>query len=366
MIAFGFIYRTTRRQRSTATVRDMLAETSQRFIRAIWHLSVLLLPAMLYFASNVTAMHALSHLRSYIFTAIMNSRIVFAALLSMVLLRKSINAEQWRAITIVCCAASVLCLEDVQTSEGFSWTDETFGMFIALGAACVSSAGGVLVEKYLNHPTTALQSLVPPSDDKHEAAEPVIGGEDATTVAAGVAGPPDANTALILWEQQGVLALFSAVFAGLYVLLFLHDAVQSRRLLEGWTFMTAMVMLMQALQGILVAMTIQSCGIVFRLILGTISICLCIIIESLLFLEPVVFREVLSIVMVIVGSNMYSNASASAGPADDGKRGNSSSTVVPVLLHKEVAANWDEAYGGHPSAGNMTRITRRKCSPTPI
>jgi len=64
MIAFGFIYRTTRRQRSTATVRDMLAETSQRFIRAIWHLSALLLPAMLYFASNVTVMHAFSNLRS--------------------------------------------------------------------------------------------------------------------------------------------------------------------------------------------------------------------------------------------------------------------------------------------------------------
>jgi drug/metabolite transporter (DMT)-like permease len=70
----------------------------------------LLLPAMLYFASNVTAMHALSHLRSYIFTAIMNSRIVFAALLSVALLRKSINAEQWQAITIICCAAIELCL----------------------------------------------------------------------------------------------------------------------------------------------------------------------------------------------------------------------------------------------------------------
>ena len=170
----------------------------------------------------------------------------------------------------------------------------------------------------------------------------------------------------MLWEQQGVLALFSAAFAGLYVLLFLHDAVQSRRLLEGWTFMTAVVMLMQALQGILVAMTIQRCGIVFRLILVTISICLCIIIEFSLFLEPVFFREVLSIVMVIVGSNMYSNASASVEPPDDGKGGNSSSTVIPVLLHKEAAAKWDEAYGGHPSPGNMTRNTRRRCSPTPI
>lgn len=69
---------------------------------------------MLYFASNVMSVHALSRLRSYIFTAIMNSRIVFAALLSMVLLNKAIRPEQWRAIIVIFCAATILCLEDVQ------------------------------------------------------------------------------------------------------------------------------------------------------------------------------------------------------------------------------------------------------------
>lgn len=113
---------------------------------------------MLYFASNVTAVYALSHVRSYIFTAIMNSRIVFAAVLSLVVLDKTIrqgssttrpgggvrpvawrladrpvaeracwvvlgvwcggggacSTEQWRAILIIFCSATVLCLEDVQ------------------------------------------------------------------------------------------------------------------------------------------------------------------------------------------------------------------------------------------------------------
>jgi hypothetical protein len=49
--------------------------------------------------------------------------------------------------------------------------------------------------------------------------------------------------------------------------------------------------------GILVALTIQKCGIVFRLILGTLSICLCILIEAVCFNEPVMARELLAITM---------------------------------------------------------------------
>lgn len=124
----------------------------KRFFKATWYLRALLLPALLYFASNVTAMHALSHLRSYIFTAIMNSRIVFAALLSMTLLNKSISGEQWRAIIIIFCAATVLCLEDMQVNDNYTVNEESIGMLIAVGTAVVSAAGGVLVEKLLAAP----------------------------------------------------------------------------------------------------------------------------------------------------------------------------------------------------------------------
>jgi hypothetical protein len=43
---------------------------------------------------------------------------------------------------------------------------------------------------------------------------------------------------------------------------------------------------------VLVALTIARCGIVFRLILGTLSICLCILIEGVAFQEAVLAREV--------------------------------------------------------------------------
>lgn len=96
---------------NAATTRFDYAKKTTHFFRIN---SALLLPAALYFASNLTAMHALSHLRSSIFSAVMNARIVFAALLSMALLKKRVSVEQWRAIVIIVCAASILCLEDAQ------------------------------------------------------------------------------------------------------------------------------------------------------------------------------------------------------------------------------------------------------------
>lgn len=92
--------------------------------------SGLLLPAALYFASNLTAMHALSHLRSSIFSAVMNARIVFAALLSMALLKKRVSGEQWRAIVIIVCAASILCLEDAQVGWSVGASMVLFGLLL--------------------------------------------------------------------------------------------------------------------------------------------------------------------------------------------------------------------------------------------
>jgi len=301
--------------------------------------STLLVPALMYFISNVTAMHALSHMRSYIFTAIMNLRIIFAALFSKILLHKSIKTGQWRAITVIFCAATALCLEDMKTDEegklGLAWREDSFGMLIAVGTALASAAGGVLVEKYLSHSkSTTTYPLLPPLtsamvDDEDKlivCREAWKQHQSSFTPLAHprVEAEPSCLRTEILWEQQGPLAFFSAVFATLYVVLFMQDTVRAYRVLEGWTRMTVLIMFMQAIQGILVAVTIQRYGIVFRLILGTISICLCILIESLLFFEPIVLREVLNIVIVIVGSNMYNIA---ISPLQSSSFGGSGGTV---------------------------------------
>lgn len=173
-------------------------------------------------------------------------------------------------------------------------TGETIGVLIAICAAAVSAAGGVFMEKYLaqqsylSSRSTGAAANLDISHDSDVAVLPVL---------------PSARS--VLWQQQSVLALFSTVFAGIYALVFLHDVQSIRGLLEGWTPSTVVIMLLQALQGILVACTIQEWGIISRLILGTISICISILVETLLFSENIKIRECLGIIIVIVGSNLY-------------------------------------------------------------
>lgn len=263
----------------------------------------LLLPAMLYFMSNVMAMYSLGYLRSYIFAAIMNLRIVVAAILSVVLLQRDIIGTQWHAIINVSCAATLLCIKNDEPLRGDLIGGESIGIMLALGAASISAAGGVLIEKYLNQPirpttsdTTFANTLVPSQRHHSSTAQ--------TSPAPPLQRKSDLSS-IELWEQQGVLALFSSGFAVLYIMLLNPSKEQ---LLEGWTFLTGVILLFQTVQGLLVAITIQRWGIVFRLILGPISICFCILLEGLLFNERVVMREVLCIVMIFVGSTMYLTA----------------------------------------------------------
>lgn len=108
-----------------------------------------------------------------------------------------------------------------------------------------------------------------------------------------------------LWEEQCILALFSWAFAALYAVYFHREALVSGSMLQGWNQVVVWMTLTQAAQGILVACAIQWYGIVFRLILGTISVCLCVAIEGLFFSEPFVIQEGLGIVLVLVGSHLY-------------------------------------------------------------
>lgn len=97
----------------------------------------------------------------------MDTRIVFAALLSMLLLKKRMAGEQWRAIIIIVCAATVLCLEDAQAAYGgLNVPRETVGM-VALGTAAVSAAGGVFVEKYLAEPPSLVAATLAVHRDSH-------------------------------------------------------------------------------------------------------------------------------------------------------------------------------------------------------
>lgn len=109
----------------------------------------------------------------------------------------------------------------------------------------------------------------------------------------------------LLWQQQSALACFSLVFAVLYIVLFDQIVLIPEFWFRGWDGIIFAVAVLQACQGILVALAIQRYGIVCRLILGALSICLCVALEFFLFWEPVQFQESLAIILTIVGSSIY-------------------------------------------------------------
>ena len=292
-------------QRPGATVAKAIAQTPGCFARAVVTQAALVLPALFYFFSNVLALHALSHLRSSVFSAIMNSRIIFAASFSMPLLHKHVNGGQWRAILILVCAATMLCLEDVKMDSNFTLHQESIGVSLAMATALVSAVAGMLAEKYLNADSGGGAS---------HGASPgaVVPRTDSNIDSSSKSTAHSQIQSSLLWEQQVVLAFFNAIFAVLYVLLFHTYTLQGGQFFQGWNGMTVLLTLLSAAQGLVVAITIQRCGVLTRLILGSLAICLCIMLEGVLFKKPVLFQELLAIILVVVGGNLYFTAGGSS------------------------------------------------------
>ena len=151
------------------------------------------------------------------------------------------------------------------------------GTLLGVCTAATSAAGGVLIEKYLRHT---------PQQHQH------LNYETANQVTA-------------VWKQQAALACFSALFATLYLLILERQDGWRAFAPLNWDALIVFIMVLQAALGIVVALAIKKFGIVARLVLGSLSVCLCIVAEALLFGEPVHGRELLLIMLVVTGSNQY-------------------------------------------------------------
>ena len=244
-----------------------LSRTLRRWVKSLGDMAPLVWPALLFFLSNILTIYSLTYLRSYVFAAIMNARIIFAAALSAPFLDKSLTLDQWRAVVVIFCATTLLCSEIIQStanqtspSQENATTPSTLpkeksgkivhGTLLGLCNAAVSAAGGVLIEKYLRS-----------ARNQHE----------------GPSGPDMAAHARTVWEQQAALACFSAGLGVIYVPIVEHpDGWQAFAPLN-WDALVVFIMVLQATLGIVVALAIKKFGIVARLVLGSLSMCLCIV-----------------------------------------------------------------------------------------
>ncbi|GAB5031680.1 udp-n-acetylglucosamine [Nannochloropsis oceanica] len=287
-------------RRPGATMVQVVRHTSGCFVGAVVRQSALILPALLYFFSNVLVLNALSHLRFSMFSVVMNLRTFIVALLSIPLLHKHLNGGQWRSIIILVCAATVLCLEDIKMDRNLLFRQESMGIVLAMATSLTSAVAGMMAEKYLNADGGATGNGSSPDTVVSRADNDIDSSTEST--------PHQKDQASLRWEQQSVLSFYGLIFAVAFVLVYDAETLQAEQFFRGWNGTTVLLTILSAAEGLLVAIIIQQCGVLTRLVLGSVALCLCVLLEGMLFKEPVLFQELLAIVLVVTGVHLYFTA----------------------------------------------------------
>ncbi|KAM3571245.1 hypothetical protein VYU27_006702 [Nannochloropsis oceanica] len=295
-----------------ATVGQVVRHTSSCFLGAVVRQSALILPALLYFFSDVLVLNALSHLRFSILLVMINFRILVVAFLSAPFLHQHLNGGEWRGIIILVCAATILCLEDVKMDRYVFFLQESIGIILATATVLTSAVAGMMVEKYLNADGGAKDHGSPPGTVVSRTDNDIDNSAEST------ASQKDQSS--MRWEQQTVLSLFGVIFAVVHVIVFDAETLQAEQFFRGWNGTTVLLTILSAAEGLVVAITIQKYGVLTRLVLGRVALCLCALLEGMLFKEPLLFQELLAIVFVVTGVNLYFTAggfssSSSAHPS---------------------------------------------------
>lgn len=127
-------------------------------IHSFTYVQTFILPALFYFLSNVFSVLGVTQVRSSVFQVMMNARVVLAGLLSVLILKQRITPSEVRAILLIFCGATMLCLEQnesdkkdsnkVVTSLGITYS---IIAVIASGSACQKNLYILSLHNYLHN-----------------------------------------------------------------------------------------------------------------------------------------------------------------------------------------------------------------------
>ncbi|GAA97475.1 hypothetical protein E5Q_04154 [Mixia osmundae IAM 14324] len=246
-------------------------------------------PSLLYVAQNQLLYLALSNLPTPTYQVTYQLKILTTALLSSLFFNRKLNAWKWLSLFLLMAGVTIVQLEGAGSGRASSSsTDENRVLgFAAILSACLSSAvAGCWFESMLR-PDSPVQT--PAGDDHDEKADPIP--------VAKVSSP-----ALSIWTRNLQLALPSIVFAfagcildpalpslspstmlaaftGSYgpLLAFRHEA------LVGFTELVWLVVMLQALGGLLVALVVREAGTLIKGFATSLSIVVSTLISAYLF-----------------------------------------------------------------------------------
>lgn len=227
----------------------MLYRSEQKSVRRcleLLHLEIMskpkeivkmLIPSSLYALQNNLLYIALSNLEAATFQVTYQLKILSTAAFSIWLLGRSLNREKWLALVLLMVGVTLVQTESVATpSDKSSAVDDTQKPFIGLLAvltSCISSGfAGCYFEKILKTSTTSM------------------------------------------WIRNIQLGICGSTFSFLGMILSDYSAIQAEGMFQGYNILTVLVIVNQALGGLLVSLVVKYADNILKGFATSISIIL--------------------------------------------------------------------------------------------
>ncbi|ORX56400.1 nucleotide-sugar transporter [Hesseltinella vesiculosa] len=272
--------------------------TLSRFARLLyqemilqWHqASRLAVPAIMYLIQNQLQYVAATHLDAATFQVTYQLKILTTALFSVLLLGRSLALKQWLALTLLTIGIGLVVLPSTSGNDNSAMVIDHQGLMAVLLACLLSGMAGVYFEKLV-------KASPKQSPDPKRALIPMHHRSDPT-----ISVSPHQQ----FWLRNLQLSFFS-VWLGLVVLVYFQDGPQIRALgfFVHYTHWTWLVILIQALGGILVAMVVKFADNILKGFATSLSIIISTIVTATLFHVPLSTTFLLGTSLVIYATYLY-------------------------------------------------------------
>ena len=257
-------------------------------------------PALIFLAMNLLSFVSLRRISASAFTLIQQSKLIFTAVLSRILLGKTLSYVRWRALGTLLCAVLIICYETRPLPPPTCAPAGASG-----GERSVSSAGrGLSVGTPPPGPSTDEELTHLASSQR--AADYVV-GVTAVGLEAALSGFSNVyfervlkSTSLSLWERNVQLAGYS-------LLIYVPMALSVHpNLLHGWSALTWITAFLGALGGILIGLVINYMDSISKNLALSVAIVLTACLDHALFSGPMNLPIIASATIVITSIGSYS------------------------------------------------------------
>eukprot|EP00656_Telonema_subtile_P014014 TRINITY_DN17123_c0_g1_i1.p1 TRINITY_DN17123_c0_g1~~TRINITY_DN17123_c0_g1_i1.p1 ORF type:complete len:370 (-),score=99.42 TRINITY_DN17123_c0_g1_i1:182-1291(-) len=229
--------------------------------------------ALLYGVMNVLNFVAARRISASTFTVLVQLKILSTAIAGLVVMNRSYTPTQWRAVLLLVLSSVLVAAREAANAEaaetaGITYESDqiqhTFGVLAVLGEVCGSGFASVYFEK-------------------------VVKARD---------------TGLSIWARNVQLAFWSILI--FMVMRFKEAATEPKPFLHGWSAMVVALVILGAMGGILVALTIKYADALAKTMAITGSIGVLALIDYMFMNEPMSMCNLIGVGCTMIGVLNYS------------------------------------------------------------